>query len=47
LGPRYLTHKVFASQPITSGSSDSFREGTPMHNIMSYFEASKKYGVYE
>ncbi len=29
------------------GSSDSFREGTPRENIETYFEACKKYGVYE
>jgi len=28
------------------GSSDSFREGTPRENIVTYFEACKKYGVY-
>ena len=28
------------------GSSDSFREGTPGENIVAYFEACKKYGVY-
>jgi len=28
------------------GSSDSFREGTPMANIVAYFEACKKYGTY-
>ena len=28
------------------GSSDSFREGTPMENITAYFEACRKYGVY-
>ena len=26
------------------GSSDSFREGTPMENIQAYFEACRKYG---
>lgn len=29
------------------GSSDSFREGTPKENILTYFEACKKYGVYD
>jgi len=29
------------------GSSDSFREGTPMENIRAYFDACRKYGVYE
>jgi len=29
------------------GSSDSFREGTPRENIVAYFEACKKYGIYE
>ena len=29
------------------GSSDSFREGTPMENITAYFKACKKYGSYE
>jgi len=29
------------------GSSDSFREGTPQDNIGTYFEACKKYGIYE
>lgn len=28
------------------GSSDSFREGTPRENILAYFEACKKYGMY-
>lgn len=28
------------------GSSDSFREGTPMENVTTYFEACKKYGAY-
>lgn len=28
------------------GSSDSFREGTPKENIVTYFEACKKYGIY-
>ncbi|MDP6117529.1 MAG: uroporphyrinogen decarboxylase family protein [Planctomycetota bacterium] len=28
------------------GSSDSFREGTPMENIVAYFEACRKYGSY-
>jgi uroporphyrinogen decarboxylase len=28
------------------GSSDSFREGTPVENIAAYFEACKRYGVY-
>ncbi len=28
------------------GSSDSFREGTPMENIDTYFEACKKHGLY-
>jgi uroporphyrinogen decarboxylase len=29
------------------GSSDSFREGTPPENIRAYFEACKRYGVYD
>jgi uroporphyrinogen decarboxylase len=28
------------------GSSDSFREGTPVENIRAYFEAGRKYGRY-
>ena len=28
------------------GSSDSFREGTPMENIATYFRACKQYGTY-
>ncbi len=28
------------------GSSDSFREGTPKENIVAYFEACRKYGMY-
>ena len=28
------------------GSSDSFREGTPIENIRTYFDACRKYGVY-
>jgi uroporphyrinogen decarboxylase len=28
------------------GSSDSFREGTPVENVRAYFEAARKYGVY-
>ncbi len=28
------------------GSSDSFREGTPMANIVAYFEACKEHGAY-
>ncbi|MBI3919795.1 MAG: hypothetical protein HY318_00150 [Armatimonadetes bacterium] len=29
------------------GSSDSFREGTPSDNLLAYFEACRKYGVYD
>jgi uroporphyrinogen decarboxylase len=29
------------------GSSDSFREGTPMENVETYFRACREYGVYE
>ncbi len=28
------------------GSTDSFREGTPIENINTYFKACKKYGIY-
>jgi hypothetical protein len=28
------------------GSSDSFRDGTPLANIRAYFEAGRKYGRY-
>jgi len=28
------------------GSSDSFREGTPVENVRAYFDAARKYGVY-
>ena len=28
------------------GSSDSFRDGTPVENIKSYFSACRKYGAY-
>jgi len=29
------------------GSSDSFREGTPYENIVTYFDACERYGVYD
>jgi uroporphyrinogen decarboxylase len=29
------------------GSSDSFRDGTPLENIEAYFAAAHKYGVYQ
>jgi uroporphyrinogen decarboxylase len=28
------------------GSSDSFREGTPLENVRAYFDAARKYGSY-
>lgn len=28
------------------GSSDSFREGTPLENVRAYFDAARKYGAY-
>jgi uroporphyrinogen decarboxylase len=28
------------------GSSDSFRDGTPLANIQAYFDAARKYGGY-